>query len=110
MYGNCFVYDLRNPSKPQNKLAGHDTTIKHLEFFTKGKEKEHLHNIEVRGKAPSVVNNKDVSNASQPIGEKMTTVGSSSNVSVPVEIKSKENIKIEPKMNNFIGTSSERIT
>ena len=110
MYGNCFVYDLRNPSKPQNKLAGHDTTIKHLEFFTKSKEKEHLHNIEVRGKAPSVVNNKDVSNASQPIGEKMTTVGSSSNVSVPVEIKSKENIKIEPKMNNFIGNSSERIT
>jgi hypothetical protein len=23
MYGNCFVYDLRNPSKPQIKLAGH---------------------------------------------------------------------------------------
>jgi len=33
MYGSCFVYDLRNPSKPQNKLAGHETTIKHLEFF-----------------------------------------------------------------------------
>jgi hypothetical protein len=30
MYGNCFVYDLRNPSKPLNKLAGHETTIKHL--------------------------------------------------------------------------------
>ena len=40
MYGNCFVYDLRNPSKPQIKLAGHEASIKHLEFFTKGKEKE----------------------------------------------------------------------
>lgn len=30
VYGNCFVYDLRNHAKPQTKLAGHETTIKHL--------------------------------------------------------------------------------
>ena len=42
MYANIFVYDLRNPSKPMNKLTGHEKTIKHMEFF-KGREKEHVH-------------------------------------------------------------------
>ena len=30
MYGSIFVYDLRYPSKPQSKLIGHETSIKHL--------------------------------------------------------------------------------
>jgi hypothetical protein len=88
MYGNCFVYDLRNPSKPQNKLAGHDSAIRHLEFLTRGKEKEHS-SVENR-KAPSVVSNNNVSSASQPIGDKMTAVSGSSSVTLPVaEVKSK---------------------
>ena len=58
MYGSCFVYDLRNPSKPQNKLAGHETTIKSLEFF-KPKDKDH----ESKSKAPSISN---ASNSSIP--------------------------------------------
>ena len=39
IYGGLFVYDLRYPAKPQSKLIGHDTTVKHLEFY-RAKEKE----------------------------------------------------------------------
>ena len=57
MYGGCFVYDLRNPAKPQNKLAGHEAAIKSLEFF-KNKEKEHavVSSGEIKGRGPSVSN------------------------------------------------------
>ena len=67
--------------------------------------------MEARSKAPSVVNGNNVSSISQPVGEgKLSVVGTGSSVTVPIgEIKSKENIKIEPKMNNFIGTSSDKL-
>ena len=51
-----------------------------------------------------MVNHNNTSSVSQPVGEKMTAVGGGSNVTAPVEVRSKENIKIEPpKVNNFIG-------
>ena len=33
MYGALFVYDLRKPSKPREKLTGHDSAIKHTLFI-----------------------------------------------------------------------------
>lgn len=30
MYGSIYAYDLRYPTKPQNKLIGHETAIKHM--------------------------------------------------------------------------------
>lgn len=32
-YGGLFVYDLRKPSKPREKLIGHDSAIKHTVFI-----------------------------------------------------------------------------
>jgi len=32
-YGGLFVYDLRKPSKPREKLIGHDSAIKHAIFI-----------------------------------------------------------------------------
>lgn len=39
MYGALLLYDLRMPSKVKEKLIGHETGIKQLEFF-KSREKE----------------------------------------------------------------------
>lgn len=33
MYGALFVYDLRKPAKPREKLTGHDSAIKHTVFI-----------------------------------------------------------------------------
>jgi hypothetical protein len=33
MYGGLFVYDLRKPSKPKEKLIGHDSAIKYTVFI-----------------------------------------------------------------------------
>ena len=33
MYGALFLYDLRKPSKPREKLTGHDSAIKYTVFI-----------------------------------------------------------------------------
>jgi hypothetical protein len=35
MYGGLFVYDLRKPDKPKEKLIGHETTVKYIDFKEK---------------------------------------------------------------------------
>lgn len=45
MYGGLFIYDLRKHHKPKERLIGHDTAIKHIEFHCEKEPSRSEHNI-----------------------------------------------------------------